>query len=244
MPLDLLFRGIWDRRGRVLLAALLLYAALAALLFQLPRRHVAQAVVAPAETTGISTSTLLSPVPLLGGGLLDDRTSGNFAVYLDALRSPEAAAMLARDTGLLGHLTALRAAAPLGPLRRALGLRTEADLDDAQAWLEETLAATRNIGTVTVTLTLAHRDREAALDALRRLHALSEAKVRTARAELARRRIAAIEARLGTERDLFLRNALFDLLAPATLTTLENDEEAPCAEALPQLPLGTGAVES
>jgi len=35
-----------------------------------------------------------------------------------------------------------------------------------------------------------------------------------------------------------------DLLAPATLTTLENDEEAPCAEALPQLPLGTGAVES
>jgi len=34
------------------------------------------------------------------------------------------------------------------------------------------------------------------------------------------------------------------LLAPATRTTLESDEEAPCPEALPLLGLGTGAVES
>ncbi|WP_431271446.1 hypothetical protein [Dankookia sp. P2] len=76
MPLDLLLQGIWDRRWRVLLATLLLYAALACILFQLPQRHVAQAVVAPAETTSIATSTLLSPVPLFGGGLLDDRPTG------------------------------------------------------------------------------------------------------------------------------------------------------------------------
>jgi hypothetical protein len=112
MPLDLLLQGIWERRRRILLVALLLYGAAAATVFALPRRYVAQAVVAPAETTGIATSSLLSPVPLLGGGLLDDRTSGNFAVYLDSLRSPEAAAMLARDTGLLAHLTERRGAGP------------------------------------------------------------------------------------------------------------------------------------
>lgn len=212
MPLDQLLRALWHRRWRLLPAALLLYAALAAIIATLPRRFVAQAIVAPAETTGIATSTLLSPTPLISGGLLDDRPSGNFAIYLDALRAPEAAAMLARDTGLLAHLTALREAWPMGPLRHALDLRVEADLDDAQNWLEENLAATQNIATVTVTLTLAHRDRDAALDGLRRLHALAEAKVRADLGELARRRIVAIEARLAQERDLFLRNALYDLL--------------------------------
>jgi hypothetical protein len=212
MPLGLLLQGVWNRRWRVALATLLLYAALAAILFQLPRRHVAQAVVAPAETTSIATSTLLSPVPLFGGGLLDDRPTGNFAVYLDALRSPEAAAMLARDTGLLAHLAERRAAPPFGWLRQRLGLRLEADLDDAQDWLARHFAATQNIATVTVTLTLAHADRAAALDALQRLHALAEAKVRGDLGDLARRRIAAIEARLAVERDLYLRNALYDLL--------------------------------
>lgn len=212
MPLELLLWGIWTRRWRVVLATLLLYGALAGILFQMPRRHVAQAVVAPAETTSIATSTLLSPVPLFGGGLLDDRPTGNFAVYLDALRAPEAAAMLARDTGLLEHLAARRAAPPFGWLRQQLGLRMEADLDDAQDWLDRNFAATQNIATVTVTLTLAHPDRAAALDALQRLHALAEAKVRGDLADLARRRIAAIEARLAVERDLYLRNALYELL--------------------------------
>ncbi|MBK1662498.1 hypothetical protein [Paracraurococcus ruber] len=212
MPLGLLVRGLWQWWGRILLLTLLLYALGATLLVQVPRRHVAQAIVAPAETTGIATSTLLAPVPIMGGGLLDDRLSGNFAVYLDSLRAPEAAAMLARDTRLLGYLTLLRQEGPLGWLRRRLDLRIEADLDDAQDWLERSLAATQNIGTVTVTLTLAHRDRDAALDALRRLHALAEAKVRADLAEMARRRIAAIEARLAVERDLYLRNALYDLL--------------------------------
>ncbi|MDO9711667.1 hypothetical protein [Paracraurococcus lichenis] len=212
MPLDLLLRRLWKTRWRIALAVLGLYAVLAGLLFSLPRRYVAQAIVAPAETTSMATSTLLAPVPLVGAGLPDDRPSGNFAVYLDALRAPEAVAMLARDTGLLAYLTALRGEAPLGWIRRAFDLRLAADLDDAQTWLEQSLAVTQNIATVTVTLTLAHRDREAALDALQRLHAEAEAKVRADLAGLARRRIAAIEARLAMERDLYLRNALYDLL--------------------------------
>ncbi len=212
MPLEAVLEGIWIWRWRVALAAVLLYLGGAGVILALPRSHQARAVVAPAETTGIATSTLLAPVPVVGGGLLDTRPNGNFAVYLDALRSPEAAAMLARDTPLLDHLTARRATGPLGALRRTLGLRILADGDDALAWLERTLGATQGVATVTFTLSLAHPDRDAALDALERLHAFAEAKVRADIADLARRRILAIEARLGSEPDMFLRSVLYDLL--------------------------------
>ncbi|WP_187830236.1 hypothetical protein [Siccirubricoccus phaeus] len=210
--MDQLLRGIWHHRIAVLTAAALLFGLGAGIVLQLPRYYAAQAVIAPAETTGIATSSLLSPTPMLGGGLLDQRQSGHFAVYLDVLRAPEAAAMLARETGLLAHLTALRQAGAMGWLRRLLGLRLEADADDAQSWLERNLAATPGIGTVTVTLTLTHREREAALDMLQRLHALAEAKVKADLVELTRRRIGFIEQRLAAERDLYVRNALYDQL--------------------------------
>ncbi|HYZ32880.1 MAG TPA: hypothetical protein VE684_11450 [Crenalkalicoccus sp.] len=213
MPLEALLRELWARRGGLALGALLLFAAGAAVIVSWPRSYLAQAIVAPAETTSIATSALLAPVPLVGGNLLDTRPTGNFAIYLDALRAPEAAAALARDTRLLGYLTLLREEGPPGWLRAALGLRLAADLDDAQAWLERNLAVTQNVASVTFTLTLAHRDRDAALDLLRRVHALAEAKVRADLATLAARRIALIERRLAEERDLFLRNALYDLLA-------------------------------
>ncbi len=245
MPLDQLLHGIWLRRWPVLLATLLILAPGAALVMAWPRHYLAQAMVAPAETTGVATSTLISPTPLLQGGLLDNRASGNFGIYLDALRAPEAAAMLARETGLLGHLTALRAAGPLGALRRALDWRIEADLDDAEVWLERRFSATQGIATATVTLTLEHRDRAAALEALRRLHALAEAKVRGDLQQQARMRLAAIEARLATERDLYQRAALFELLGAQQriALVLAADEavaarmvSAPMVELRPSLP--------
>lgn len=245
MPLDLLLRGLWNRRGWIAATTLALFAAGAALILLWPRQYVAQALVAPAETTGLATSTLLSPVPLLGGGLLDSRPAGNFGVYLDALRTPEAAAMLARDTGLLAFLTERRAAGPGGVVRRLFGLRIEADLDDAQTWLERNLAATQGIATTTVTVTLAHPDRQSALAMLAGLHALAEAKVRGDLATLAGRRIRALEARLAQERDLFLRNALYDLLAQqqrAALVVAADEAvaarlvSAPTVEIHPSLP--------
>lgn len=212
MPLDQLLRGIWLRRWPLVLATALILALGATLILAWPRHYLAQAMVAPAETSGVATSTLMSPAPLIQGGLLDNRASGNFGIYLDALRAPEAAGMLARETGLLPYLTALRAAGPLGFLRQHFGWRIEADLDDAETWLEQRFSATQGIATATVTLALEHRDRAAALDALQRLHRLAEAKVRTDLLQQAQQRIAAIEARLATERDLFQRGALFDLL--------------------------------
>jgi hypothetical protein len=180
VPLEALLRALWRRRARLALFAALLFTLGAAPVLLWPRSYIAQAVVAPAETTGIAASTLLSPTPLLGGagGLLDTRPGGNFAVYLDALRAPEAAAMLARDTDLLAFLSARRAAGPLGALRRALGLRIEAGVHDVVNWLERRLAATQGVATVTFTLTLAHPRREGALDMLERLHAGTAARPR------------------------------------------------------------------
>jgi uncharacterized protein involved in exopolysaccharide biosynthesis len=237
MPLDQLLRGVWGLRGPVALVAALLLGLGAALILQWPRHYVAQAMVAPAETTGVATSTLISPMPAFQGGLLDSRPGGNFAIYLDALRTPEAAAMLARETGLLGTLTAQRAAGAMEALRRALGWRIEADLDDAETWLGRRFTATQGIATATMTLSLAHRDREAALDALQRLHALGEAKVRADLTEQARLRIAAIEARLAQEPDLFQRTALYDLLGAQQRVALVVGADAAVAARLVSAPM-------
>jgi len=212
MPIEELLAGLWARRLRAgLLAALFLLAG-AAVILAWPRSYVAEAVVAPAETTGIATSTLLAP-SLQMGGLLDQRPTGNFAIYLGALRSNEAAAMLAAQTPLLAHLTERRAALPGGPIRRLLDLRIEADGDDIRGWLERHLAVTQTLGAVTWTIALAHPDRDAALDALRRLHDFAEAKVRSDLEQMARRRVAALEARLAREPDLYIRQSLYELLA-------------------------------
>ena len=247
MALEALLRALWRRRGRLALFAALLFALGAAPVLLWPRSYVAQAVVAPAETTGIAASTLLSPGPLLGGagGLLDTRPGGNFAVYLDALRAPEAAAMLARDTDLLAFLSARRAAGPFGALRRVLGLRIAADVDDVVNWLERRLAATQGVATVTFTLTLAHPDRQGALDMLERLHAHAEAKVRADIAGMAARRIAAIDARLAAEQDVYIRSQLYDLLGQqqrAALVVAADDAvaarlvSAPTVELRPSVP--------
>jgi hypothetical protein len=212
MPIEELLAGLLRRRAQVAVVALLLLGLGATAILAWPRSYVAEAVVAPAETTGIATSSLLSASPTIGG-LLDPRPTGNFAIYLGALRSTEAAAMLATDTGLLRDLTARRAAWPGGALREMLGLRIEADLDDIRVWLARQLSVTQQLGSVTWTLALAHPDRDAALDALRHLHGFAEAKVRADLEELARRRVAALEARLNRESDLYIRQSLYELLA-------------------------------
>jgi hypothetical protein len=84
MPVPLLLRGLWGWRRGLAVAALLLWAVGAATVLAIPRAHVAQAVVAPAETTSFAVSSLLSPSPFAPGGLLDTRPTGNFAIYLGA----------------------------------------------------------------------------------------------------------------------------------------------------------------
>jgi hypothetical protein len=201
-------------RWRLAQAVLMLFALCAAVVMTWPRSYVARAVVAPLESTGIATTTLLAPASTLipGGGLLDNRPGGNFAIYLDALRSAEAVELLARETALLGYLGELRGRGVMGAVRNLLGLRREADLDDARAWLDRNLAVTQSVASITFAVELKHQDRAAALDALQRLHRYAEAKVRSDLAELTGRRIAALRAQLEGEPDLYVRQSLYDLL--------------------------------
>jgi len=247
MPLEVLLRLLWRMRGRLLLLTLLLGGAGAAAVLLWPRAYVAEAVVAPAETTGLAASTLMQSGTVLqaGGSLLDNRPGGNFAVYLSALRSPEAAAMLIRETPILRSLGERRASGPMGWLRALLGLRLAADADDVGRWLERTLSVTQSLAAVTVSLELSHPDRAAALDMLARLHGFAEGKVRADIAELAARRSAVLEERLSRERDVYLRTPLYDLLAQhqrASLVALADTAvaarlvSAPSVEISPSLP--------
>ena len=213
MPLESLLRSVWDWRGRVLLAALLLYGLLGAMVWQWPRSFVAQMVVAPAETTAMATSTLLTPMPLLQSALLDSRPGGNFGVYLGALRSMEAAGLLATQTPILAQMTERRGAGPLGWLRHLFDWRIDADADDVLGFLDRALSPTQDGATVTWTVELPWSDRRLALDMLQRLHAFAEAKVRGDLMQLASGRVAILEARIAAERDAFSRNAMYDLLA-------------------------------
>lgn len=247
MPLDALLRAIWAWRLRVALAGALLLLAGSAVILGMTRQYVASLVVAPAESTGLAASTLIQAnvVSLQPGGLLDNRPGGNFAVYLTSLRSPEAAAMLARDTGLLAWLTEQRRAGVPGWLRETLGARLDSDQDDLERWLERNLAVTQSLTAITVTLDLPHPDRAVALDTLRRLHAFAEAKVRGDLNELAARRTAVLQERLAAERDLYLRTPLYELLAQhqrAALVLLSDTAiaarvvSAPSVELSPSLP--------
>jgi hypothetical protein len=213
MPLDVLLRAVWALKYRLAALSLLILALGAWLILSWPRAYTAQAIIAPAETTGLAISTLISASALSPGSLLDTRPSGNFAVYLAALRSPEAAAMLARDTGLLGALEARRASGPAGQMREALGLRHEADQDDADSWLERSLAVTQSVASVTWMLEVSMADRALAMDILVHLHAFAEAKVRGDLLDLINRRVQTLQARLATERDIYLRTPIFELVA-------------------------------
>ena len=232
MGVDEILQGLWRRRGRLLLAGALFYALAGGLVWLWPSSHVARLVVAPAETTGIAASSLLSSGALLPPALLDQRPSGNFAVYLAALRTPEAARALAADTPILADLDTRREAAPLGPLRRALGLGRAADQDDVQGFLERNLAATPSLTSLTWTIELVHRDRALALAMLTRLHEAAEQRVRDTLADLAARRIAALQARLAVEADRFQREALHALLAQQQRSALVVEAEEAAAARL------------
>ncbi|MCR0981954.1 hypothetical protein [Roseomonas populi] len=214
MPLELLLLGVWRLRWRVVSASLALLLLGATLVMLWPRQYVAEAVVAPAETTGLAASTLIQGGLVMPGGLLDTRAGGNFAIYLAALRSPEAAAMLARETDILAELTRQKREGVTGRLRTLVGFPpSPADLDDVDRWLDRNLGATQSLATITTSLSIPHPDRAAALDILRRLHAFGERQVRASLDDLARRRVAALEARLATERDIYLRTPMYELLA-------------------------------
>ena len=213
MPLPLLLLGLWAWRARLALILMLLWVGGAAAILLWPRGHVVRAQVAPAETTAFAISALLAPqAPSLGQGL-DTRPAGNFAIYLAALRSPEAARMLTTETALLEDMERARQLSLFSGLRGWLGLNRALDADDVLAWLERYFSVNQNLGSITWTIELTHANPALALQSLISLHRFAEAKVRADLADQAARRVAALEVRLAGESDVFLRNSLYDLLA-------------------------------
>jgi hypothetical protein len=220
MPLDLLLQALWRRKGTILLGWILLFAAGATVVFMLPQRYVARATVAPLETTNIATSTLLSTGPLFQAGLLDNKPSGNFAVYLGAVRSREAAAMLLRDTTLGPDLLLRMQESIPGQIVRAIACRAfdvcrepQVTLDTAMGWLERNVSVGQSPVNITWSVEVQHRDQALALDMLRRLHAFAEDKVRGELREMLGRRLRVLQARADAEPDGFLRNTLYELIA-------------------------------
>ncbi len=206
--------GMGDLRGALFvwrrwlgLVVLALYLTGACLIQLWPRQYVATMIVAPAETAAIATSQILTAGPLFGGGLLDQRPGGNFAVYLAVLRSADAAAMLmqhdiARDMQQRG-----------GWLRGLLDGGGALSRDDMQRFLERALAITSARQTVTWTLELAHPDRRVALSTLQHLHDFAEALVRAGLRDTVARRVQILQTQIAAETDLFQRQVLYELLA-------------------------------
>ena len=220
MPLDLLLQGLWRRKGTILLMWIALLLGGATIVLMLPQRYVARATVAPLETTNIATSTLLSAGPLFQAGLLDNKPSGNFAIYLGAMRSREAAAMLLKDTALGPDLLVRMQESIPGRTVRAITCalfdmcrEPEVTLDTAMGWLERNLSVGQSPVNITYSVEVQHRDRALALDALQRLHAFAEDKVRGELHEMLERRLKVLQARADAEPDGFVRNTLYDLIA-------------------------------
>lgn len=216
MTSDALLTGLWRHRAGVAFGALALWLAAVGAILLVPRAHVAQAVVAPAETTGIAASTLLSPLPQIGAGLIEQRPSGNFAVYLGALRGREAATVLRRDTDLAVRLGAERTESTIARALGTLGLGSAEVLDDdLMAWLRRNTSATQNPASVLWTIEARHPDPALALAVLTALHAAAEARVREEMQAMVARRLAFLTERAAREPDLGVRQALYGLIAEA-----------------------------
>lgn len=216
MTSDALLTGLWRYRVGVVAGALALWLAAVGLILLVPRTHVAQAVVAPAETTGIAASTLLSPLPQLGAGLIEQRPSGNFAVYLGALRGREAATVLRRDTDLAERLAAERAENALSGVLGILGFGAGELLDDdLMAWLRRNTTATQSPASVLWTIEARHPDPALALAVLTALHEAAETRVREEMQAMVARRLAFLTERAAREPDLGVRQALYGLIAEA-----------------------------
>ncbi|GIX08626.1 hypothetical protein [Elioraea sp.] len=214
MTSDALLAGLWRHRLGVLAGALALWFAALGGVLLVPRAHVARAVVAPAETTGIAASSLLSPLPLVGGGLLDQRPAGNFAVYLGALRAREAAAVLRRETDLARRLAADRAEGAAARLLAALGLaELEVPDDDLMAWIARNTSATQSPASVVWVIEARHPDPALALAVLTSLHAAAEARVREEMQAMVARRLAFLTERAAREPDIAVRQSLYGLIA-------------------------------
>ncbi len=193
-----------------------LWAVFVAIIVLVPQSYRAQALIVPAETTGIAASSLLAPLASVSPPLLDQKPSGNFAVYLGALRAREMAIAVRRETWLEAALEVEKSQSWTQKILRLFGFTPRLfDDDEILSWLENNSSATPLPNSIIWRLEVRHRDPALALAILQTLHATAEARVRDEMAAMVARRISWLSERATSEQDQIIRNTLYDMLGQA-----------------------------
>ena len=192
------------------------WATFCVIIFSIPQSYRAQALVAPSETTGIAASSLLTPLAPMYSSLLDPKPTGNFAIYLGALRAREMAAALRNQTSLPEALKAERLATRIGNWLGISEFSSEIVTDDdILSWLQQNSSATPQPNSIIWQLEVRHRDPNLALSVLTTIHAAAESRVRDEIAAMVSRRISWLEKRAASETDQVIRATLYEMLAQA-----------------------------
>lgn len=192
------------------------WATICVVIFSIPQSYRAQALVVPAETTGIAASSLLTPLAPIYSSVLDSKPTGNFAVYLGALRAREMASALRSQTSLPEVLQLESLLTSIKRLIPSLEIGAEAvDDDEIMRWLEANTSATPQPNSIIWQIEVRHRDPTLALSVLKTVHATAEARVRDEMASMVARRIAWLQDRAASETDQAIRTTLYEMLAQA-----------------------------
>lgn len=192
------------------------WATFCLIIFSIPQSYRAQALVVPAETTGIAASSLLAPLAPIYSSVLDPKPTGNFAVYLGALRAREMAAALRSQTSLPEVLQLERFMTFIRRFFPNLEIGAQpVDDDEIMRWLEANSSATPQPNSIIWQIEVRHRNPTLALSVLRTVHVTAEARVRDEMSSMVARRIAWLQDRAASETDQAIRTTLYEMLAQA-----------------------------
>lgn len=216
MSLQALMSLLLHRLNGIILLSFCFWTFASLFILLHPQVYRAQALIVPAETTGIAVSNILSSPALVAPQLFDSKPSGNFAVYLGALRTREMATALRNHTRLAEALTQDAEASWINRLQRNLGLHHDPVSDDVLVrWLERNTSATPQPNSIIWSLEVRHPNRDLALAVLQTLHTTAEARVREEIAGMVSRRLTWLTQRASFEQDATIRAALYDLIGQA-----------------------------
>lgn len=170
----------------------------------------------PAETTAISVSSLLSPFPFAPQNMLDPKPTGNFAVYLAALRAREAANVLLNYSQLPNALYTKQKQNFFLKFAETIGLiDLQINEDNVLKWLERNTSITLHPSNTVWIIEVRHQNPKVALEILTLIHQTAERRVREEMENMVARRISWLNERVAAEPDSTIRSTLYDLIGQA-----------------------------
>jgi len=200
-------RALRHWRIAVSVFCLVLAAAIGGILY-LPRGYTAIMTVAPADTSSVSTSALMSEqVRVIGGVFSFDKPTGEFAIYLANYRSRELAGALLKEFG--GEI----AAPPFAQSEPRWGEEPRpVSADSVALWLKTSMTHEPHVTLPTYELRLRHSDPAVAARVLAAAHRISVDMTMESVTGLVAGRKRYLSDRLETERDTAVRGMLLNLI--------------------------------